>query len=75
VLFTDRGHRYTLLAALFFAPSVITIKQAILASSAAMGTEERHGCRRGAPNAGGCGGHIGAPTSNSWPFRGRPLVV
>jgi drug/metabolite transporter (DMT)-like permease len=38
VLFTDRGQRYTLLAALFYAPSVITIKQAILASSAAMGT-------------------------------------
>jgi hypothetical protein len=26
VLFTDRGLRYTLLAALFFAPSVVTIK-------------------------------------------------
>jgi uncharacterized membrane protein len=38
VLFTDRGQRYTLLAALFYAPSVITIKQAILASSAATGT-------------------------------------
>ena len=38
VLFTDRGQRYTLLAALFYAPSVITIKQAILASSASMGT-------------------------------------
>jgi uncharacterized membrane protein len=38
VLFTDRGQRYTLLAACFYAPSVITIKQAILASSAAMGT-------------------------------------
>jgi uncharacterized membrane protein len=38
VLFTDRGQRYTLLAALFYAPSVITIKQAILASNAAMGT-------------------------------------
>jgi hypothetical protein len=38
VLFTDRGQRYTLLAACVYAPSVITIKQAILASSAAMGT-------------------------------------
>lgn len=38
VLFTDRGQRYTLLAALFYAPSVITIKQAILASNASMGT-------------------------------------
>ena len=38
VLFTDRGQRYTLLAAFFYAPSVITIKQAILASNAAMGT-------------------------------------
>jgi drug/metabolite transporter (DMT)-like permease len=38
VLFTDRGQRYTLVAALFYAPSVITIKQAILASNAAMGT-------------------------------------
>jgi uncharacterized membrane protein len=38
VLFTDRGQRYTLLAALFYAPSVITIKQAIVASNAAMGT-------------------------------------
>jgi drug/metabolite transporter (DMT)-like permease len=38
VLFTDRGQRYTLLAAVFYAPSVITIKQAILASNAAMGT-------------------------------------
>jgi drug/metabolite transporter (DMT)-like permease len=38
VLFTDRGQRYTLLAALLYAPSVITIKQAILASNAAMGT-------------------------------------
>jgi drug/metabolite transporter (DMT)-like permease len=37
-LVTDRGQRYTLLAALFYAPSVITIKQAILASNAAMGT-------------------------------------
>jgi uncharacterized membrane protein len=38
VLVTDRGQRYTLLAAVFYAPSVITIKQAILASNAAMGT-------------------------------------
>ena len=38
VLFTDRGQRYTLLAALLYAPSVITIKQAILASSTAVGT-------------------------------------
>jgi drug/metabolite transporter (DMT)-like permease len=38
VLFTDRGQRYTLLAALFYAPSVITIKQAILASDASTGT-------------------------------------
>jgi len=36
VLFTDRGQRYTLLSACFYAPSVITIKQAILASSASM---------------------------------------
>lgn len=38
VLFTDRGQRYTLLAALFYAPSVITIKGAILASDPATGT-------------------------------------
>jgi drug/metabolite transporter (DMT)-like permease len=38
VLFTDRGQRYTLLAALLYAPSVVTIKLAILASNAAMGT-------------------------------------
>src|SRR5881628_1520716 len=38
VLFTDRGQRWTLLAAFFYAPSVITIKQATLASDAAMGT-------------------------------------
>src|SRR5881396_1315145 len=38
VLVSDRGQRYTLLAAFFYAPSVITIKQAILASDAAMGT-------------------------------------
>jgi drug/metabolite transporter (DMT)-like permease len=37
-LFTDRGQRWTLIAALFYAPSVITIKQAILASDAATGT-------------------------------------
>lgn len=37
-LFTDRGQRYTMLAALFYAPSVITIKQAILASNTAVGT-------------------------------------
>jgi drug/metabolite transporter (DMT)-like permease len=38
VLLTDRGQRYTLLAAALYAPSVITIKQAILASSTAVGT-------------------------------------
>jgi drug/metabolite transporter (DMT)-like permease len=38
VLVTDRGPRYTLLAALFYAPSVIAIKGAILASDPAMGT-------------------------------------
>ncbi|OGK98787.1 MAG: hypothetical protein A3E31_08835 [Candidatus Rokubacteria bacterium RIFCSPHIGHO2_12_FULL_73_22] len=38
VLVTDRGQRWTLLAALFYAPSVITIKQAILASDTATGT-------------------------------------
>ena len=38
VLVTDRGQRWTLVAAFFYAPSVITIKQAILASDAAMGT-------------------------------------
>ncbi|HZF05440.1 MAG TPA: EamA family transporter [Patescibacteria group bacterium] len=38
VLFTDRGQRWTLVAAFLYAPSVITIKQAILASDAAMGT-------------------------------------
>lgn len=38
VLVTDRGQRYTLLAALFYAPSVITIKGAILASDPATGT-------------------------------------
>jgi len=38
VLVTDRGQRYTLLAALFYAPSVLTIKEAILASDAATGT-------------------------------------
>lgn len=38
VLFTDRGLRYTLLAALFFAPSVIAIKEAILRSDPPTGT-------------------------------------
>lgn len=38
VLFTDRGHRFTLLAALFFAPSVITIKWAMQLSDPYMGT-------------------------------------
>ena len=38
VLFTDRGLRYTLLSALFFAPSVLTIKQAILLSDPYTGT-------------------------------------
>jgi len=38
VLFTDRGLRYTLLAALFFAPSVITIKWAMQLSDPYMGT-------------------------------------
>ncbi len=38
VLFTDRGLRYTLLAALFFAPSVVTIKWAIQLSDPFMGT-------------------------------------
>jgi uncharacterized membrane protein len=38
VLVRDPGQRYALLAALLYAPSVITIKQAILASNAAMGT-------------------------------------
>jgi len=38
VLFTDRGLRYTLLAALFFAPSVVTIKWAMLCSDPYMGT-------------------------------------
>jgi drug/metabolite transporter (DMT)-like permease len=38
VLFTDRGQRWTLVAALFYAPSVITIKQAILTSDTATGT-------------------------------------
>ncbi|MBI2215695.1 MAG: hypothetical protein HYU51_00205 [Candidatus Rokubacteria bacterium] len=37
-LVTDRGQRWTLVAALFYAPSVITIKQAILASNTAAGT-------------------------------------
>jgi len=38
ILVTDRGQRYTLLAAFFYAPSVITLKQAILASNTAAGT-------------------------------------
>jgi drug/metabolite transporter (DMT)-like permease len=38
VLFTDRGLRYTLLAALFYAPSVITIKWAMQLSDAYTGT-------------------------------------
>ena len=38
VLVTDPGQRYTLLAAFFYAPSVIAIKQAILASDPATGT-------------------------------------
>jgi drug/metabolite transporter (DMT)-like permease len=38
VLFTDRGLRYTLLAACFFAPSVITIKWAMMLSDPYMGT-------------------------------------
>jgi uncharacterized membrane protein len=38
VLVTDHGQRYALLAAFFYAPSVITIKQAILASNTAAGT-------------------------------------
>jgi drug/metabolite transporter (DMT)-like permease len=38
VLVTDRGQRWTLLAAFFYAPSVITFKQAIVASGPAVGT-------------------------------------
>ena len=38
VLFTDPGIRYTLLAALFFAPSVVTIKWAMQLSDPYMGT-------------------------------------
>jgi drug/metabolite transporter (DMT)-like permease len=38
VLVTDPGQRWTLAAAFFYAPSVITIKQAILASDTATGT-------------------------------------
>jgi len=38
VLFTDRGLRWTLLAALFFAPSVVTIKRAMQLSDPYMGT-------------------------------------
>ena len=38
VLFTDRGLRWTLLAALFYAPSVLTIKWAMQCSDPYMGT-------------------------------------
>ena len=38
VLFTDRGMRYSLVAALFFAPSVVTIKWAMQCSDQYMGT-------------------------------------
>ena len=38
VLFTDPGLRYTLLAALFYAPSVVILKQAILLSDSYTGT-------------------------------------
>jgi drug/metabolite transporter (DMT)-like permease len=38
VLLTDRGMRYSLLAALFFAPSVVTIKWAMQCSDQYMGT-------------------------------------
>jgi drug/metabolite transporter (DMT)-like permease len=38
VLFTDRGLRYTLLAALFYAPSVVTIKWAMQSSDQYTGT-------------------------------------
>ena len=38
VLFTDHGMRYTLLAALFFAPSVVTIKWAMQCSDQYTGT-------------------------------------
>jgi drug/metabolite transporter (DMT)-like permease len=38
VLVTDRGLRYTLLAALFYAPSVVTIKWAMRCSDPYMGT-------------------------------------
>jgi uncharacterized membrane protein len=38
VLFTDRGMRYSLLAALFFAPSVVTIKWAMQCSDQYTGT-------------------------------------
>lgn len=38
ILFRDPGLRYTLLSALFFAPSVVTIKQAILLSDPYTGT-------------------------------------
>ena len=42
VLFTDAGLRYTLLAAFFYAPSVLTIKQAILLSDAYTATFACH---------------------------------
>ena len=38
VLVTDPGQRWTLVAAVFYAPSVITIKQAIVTSNPAAGT-------------------------------------
>jgi drug/metabolite transporter (DMT)-like permease len=38
VLFTDRGLRWSLLAAVFFAPSVVTIKRAMQLSDPYMGT-------------------------------------
>ena len=38
VLFTDPGQRWTLVAAFFYAPSVITMKQAIVTSDPATGT-------------------------------------
>ncbi|HEV8457950.1 MAG TPA: DMT family transporter [Methylomirabilota bacterium] len=38
ILFTDRGLRYTLLAACFYAPSVVTIKWAMLLSDPYTGT-------------------------------------
>jgi drug/metabolite transporter (DMT)-like permease len=38
VLFTDPGQRWTLVAAFFYAPSVITFKQSVVTSNAAVGT-------------------------------------